>query len=370
MAETNSDYNLSNTNALFVNQIAAGNESPFMILNEEKRKLERNAARVDSIAQIGAYVREAFEDSQGRLWFGTSERGVACYEHEMYTYFTVPYGLADNQINGIDEDAEGNLWFATANGVSTYDGKTFTTYREKEGLADNVTWSILSDSNGNIWVGTLKGVSLFNGHSFENVTLPNSVIQNPSFAFNLGMIWNIIEDKKGNIWIGTDGYGVYKYNGSTFEQYTKNDGLCNNSITSMLEDDLGNIWFGSSPTRVPESPGSFKYVDSDDSGLCLFDGQTFTDFQTTEGLYNNDIGPIYQDKTGNIWVSSKHYGVFRLDSNADSEITLFIETSGRTNNCNQSILEDSNGNMWFGFSGGLFKLEDEVFVNITRNGGC
>ena len=32
------------------------------------------------------------------------------------------------------------------------------------------------------------------------------------------------------------------------------------------------------------------------------------------------------------------------------------------------IFEDKKGNLWFGFSGGLFRLNDSVIVNITQEG--
>lgn len=35
--------------------------------------------------------------------------------------------------------------------------------------------------------------------------------------------------------------------------------------------------------------------------------------------------------------------------------------------CN-SIYEDRKGRLWFGFAGGLYRLDGETFVNVTRGG--
>ena len=59
-----------------------------------------------------------------------------------------------------------------------------------------------------------------------------------------------------------------------------------------------------------------------------------------------------------------HYGVYRYNG---KQFTLFDEKQGFTNNCVQSIFEDSNGNMWFGFSGGLFRFNGMEFRNIRKN---
>jgi hypothetical protein len=34
----------------------------------------------------------------------------------------------------------------------------------------------------------------------------------------------------------------------------------------------------------------------------------------------------------------------------------------------QSILEDRNGTLWFGFSGGLFRLSGDAIVHVGQDG--
>ncbi|MBK8080048.1 MAG: hypothetical protein IPK25_07050 [Saprospiraceae bacterium] len=55
--------------------------------------------------------------------------------------------------------------------------------------------------------------------------------------------------------------GVFSYDGKTFKNYSTTNGLINNSVRSILEDKDGNLWFG---TRC--------------FGLSRFDGKTFTTF--------------------------------------------------------------------------------------------
>jgi ligand-binding sensor domain-containing protein len=58
---------------------------------------------------------------------------------------------------------------------------------------------------------------------------------------------------------------VYCYDGKTMKNYTNKDGLVNNSVMSILEDKQGNLWFG---TRG--------------CGLSRFDGKTFVTFSNYE----------------------------------------------------------------------------------------
>lgn len=54
-------------------------------------------------------------------------------------------------------------------------------------------------------------------------------------------LYSILEDKKENIWFTTERNGVYRFDGKTFKNYTTKDGLINNSIFSVVEDHIGNL---------------------------------------------------------------------------------------------------------------------------------
>lgn len=63
------------------------------------------------------------------------------------------------------------------------------------------------------------------------------------------------------MWFSTDKNGVFGYDGKTFINYITDDGLVNNSVFSILEDKAGNLWFG---TRG--------------LGLSCYDGVSFITF--------------------------------------------------------------------------------------------
>lgn len=314
---------------------------------------------IDSLAQISEYVVSAFEDSKGNLWFGTMSDGAVKFDGKAFTYITTKDGLIQNTVAGITQDTAGNYWFGTHAGASRYDGKTYTSFSVKEGLRGSGC-KFLVDKTGALWAATYDGVFKFNGKSFTEFVLPSPQVDAQSYKFKTGAVWCIMEDFKGNIWFGRDTYGACKYDGKNYTHYTKADGLCSNNVSRVVEDLQGNIWFSCLSSDFPAV--------TKDGGVCKMDGDSITQFPDQPGLTNNDIYMIYCERSGKVWISAGGVGVYRYDAGT---FTLFTDTDRKDlipKYYVQSILEDSKGNFWFGFSGGLFRFKGNSFVNVTQKG--
>lgn len=336
----------------------------------------------EEAAQIGEYIVALFEDSKGILWIGTMSKGVARYDASLpegvgqdrsLTYFTTEDGLPNNTVVSIEEDKEGNLWFGTHAGLSNYNGKTFTNFNKKNGLELDHVSNLLIDRTGSIWIGAWGGVTHFDGTTFTDFPLPNPNIEIPSYQETENWVTEIIEDSKGNIWFGRSGYGVCKYDGKSFIHFTKKDGLASNCVQDIQEDKEGNIWFTS---RVAEKDHPDSNKRTGEGGLSKYtltssqkNNNTFTQFPELEGLSKNDIYNIYKDKRGDLWIGANNTGLYRYDG---KEFTLFNKTDRVDLNNNfggiQSLLEDKNGILWIGCSGGLYRLSGTNIINVTQDG--
>jgi ligand-binding sensor domain-containing protein len=357
-------YNLRILSAVFLMLVVTTISSCFSQTNTNNIKNEELSKT--KAPQIDEYVVEIFEDSKKNLWFGTINSGAAIFDGKSLIYLTTENGLIGNTVTSFAEDIEGNIWLGTHSGLSKFDGKTFINFTEINGLVNNTVSELLIDKKGILWVGTWDGVSKFNGTTFSTFTIPDPEVELMPYQSKMHWISEIIEDKQGNIWFSRDGYGVCKYDGQSFTHFTKKDGLVSNNIQEILEDKNGNIWLGS---RVVERDNPDTKRTSGEGGLSKFDGKTFTHFPEIKGLNKNEVYAIYEDRKGNIWIGANRLGLYCYDG---KDFTLFSKTD-RADLMTygygiQSLLEDHKGNIWLGLSGGLFRLQGDSIINVSRNG--
>lgn len=306
--------------------------------------------------QIAQYVRNIHQDKMGNYWFGTNGYGTAHFDGNKISYYSISEGFGGQQITGMAEDQTGNIWFATDQGVVQYiatnskkhSKKQFTNFNRDQFFEGQRLWSICVDSKGNVWAGGERSIFKYVGGIWAPFKLPYPTEVNGDFI-TLGTTWSIMEDHSGNMWFSTNGFGAFKFDGESFTQYTEEDGLSNNNVDQILEDKNGSIWFG---TRF--------------GGISRFDRKVFTNFNARgEAIGNDEVCVVFEDSQGNIWFSSEGYGIYKYDG---KNLTNFSEEQGLMVGAVQTIFEDSNGTLWTGGGGGLYKKEGETFINVKRDG--
>ena len=304
---------------------------------------------------IAGYVVAAFTDSKGVLWFGTMGKGVARHDGEQLTYLSPAGGKGENVVASIAEDRHGDLWFAghAGTGLVKYDGTTFTQIWEEE-------TRVTADRRGNIWAGTRRAVYRAEGDGFTEFAVPLGGEVATAYSVSPGRVAMVLEDRRGDLWFRSDGHGALRHDGRSFTRFTKRDGLCSDTISTIVEDRQGHLWFACVQASQPTTTG--------DGGLRRYDGTTFTAFPEVKGLAGNDIYTLYPDRAGNLWIGATGVGVYRFDG---ERFTLYSETDRPDLNGGfglQGMTQDRHGTLWFGFSGGLFRVEGEGFVHVAQHG--
>jgi signal transduction histidine kinase/ligand-binding sensor domain-containing protein/DNA-binding response OmpR family regulator len=118
--------------------------------------------------QFHEYTRAFLEDTKGRIWITTLNKGLALYSKEngAVRYFGEKEGIANNQAVSILEDNNHFLWIGTTNGLSLFDPETgnFQTYSGKDGLQNNQFnyGAALKLPSGDLLFGGISGFNIFN----------------------------------------------------------------------------------------------------------------------------------------------------------------------------------------------------------------
>lgn len=301
---------------------------------------------VDPAAEISGVVRVVFQDSRGTLWIGGE---CDLFRNDGTTLTN--YAIKDDQGRGVTiirivEDKAGSIWCGTTGGITRIDGKSFTSYGEKDGLIGRRVGCMAVDASGVMWIGTTEGVCRFDGKTFSPFALPEAQ-PDPTRGVTSGKFVHCITvDRKGRVWFGTNG-GAYIYDGKTLTNISERDGLPNNAVGGILEDKSGNIWFGTVH-----------------GGISRFDGKDFTNFTQQGIVEGKEIWCMHEGPSGNMWFSAKRSPLYRYDGNAFTKLKEQDEITSLA----FTILEDSRGGLWISGTHGLFRHDGESFVRVTKDG--
>ncbi len=366
-----------------------------------------------------------YADKEGILWIGTWEGliEIDLSHGNIKKYQNIPgdeQSLGGNMVFSITEDAESNLWIATADGGVSVLNKTddkFKVYRNNKtnpkSLSSDRVMNIFLDSYSNIWIGTIdKGLDLFqkNDNSFihyrhvpsSNWSISNGAVMsiyedrsgtlwfgtlsgginrfdrksqnflhishNASYAGSISnnIVLSICEDHTGALWVGTDGGGlnIRKPGTEFFEHYFQNpSGVGSNSITAIFEDRYGKIWIGTDPGVNTAVGGVFTYDRNSNSFI------PFKDFILNGG----GITAFYEDSFGDFWLGSSVDGIRRIISGSDN-IKKYKHDKNNpgslSGNSVFAIHEDSYGDLWIGTIGkgvNRFNRKNESFETFINN---
>ncbi|MGF7230835.1 ligand-binding sensor domain-containing protein, partial [Arachidicoccus sp.] len=213
--------------------------------------------------QMGA-IYSIYEDRKGRIWMGSKTNGIfiATPEKGELAYNVVHFGrssgqdgLTSNQIYSIAQDKYGNIW------LGSFDGGLMKIEETAHGIKDKIFFKnyprtgfnkirhLYFDHRGNLWIGTTGGLVIMEGGSdtVEPQFISYRKLSAEKESLGDNDIQNIYEDSEKRIWLATSGGGLGLAIGGSikklkFKNYTIKDGLANDFIYSMIEDKSGNLW--------------------------------------------------------------------------------------------------------------------------------
>ncbi|MDI9880650.1 ligand-binding sensor domain-containing protein [Flectobacillus longus] len=298
----------------------------------------------EKVHAIGKSVRTILQDKQQNIWIATFGDGIFRYDGKDLIQITQKHGLPSNNIWDLKEDSKGLIWIKTQQKLYSFDGQSFKNQQievisglsvntqkidlfteyylennqvKKFHLSDNPLipaisnnnngyspfgiYRTLKDSKGNIWFGTdRKGICKYDGNTFTWYNQPDLCLA----------VRALYEDKSGHIWAGNNGYGLFQLDDNIFKNISQKYHLDNPDFVNKLLSKKGamsRIW------AITEDKSQHLWVATIDNGIWMFDGQTFQNYTTKDGLVSNNIWTLFCDNKGNIWIGSDDNGISIFD---------------------------------------------------------
>ena len=143
-------------------------------------------------------------------------------------------------------------------------------------------------------------------------------------------IFCLTVSRDGSLWAGTDGGGLVRYHNGTFRWYSAADGLTNDFIRVIYEDRKGTLWAGT------------------DDGLFRFSGERFVRVDGSGMIPILAVHDIREDHAGRLWVGGSKLVMIQGDECEEVPLVGYPSATRV-----KSILETRDGALWVGTVSGL-----------------
>lgn len=297
-----------------------------------------------------------FEDRFQVLWLAASAGGLNKIDLRQK-----PFGhlsrrpdqhptLASNYINALyKEESKNLLWIATRNGISSYDlnARTYRNYFSRE-LSGNVTGLdvsyIFQASDSTLWFGTRNGglIARHGQASFESFPEHED-------------LEGIAEDRFGTLWLASFQNGLTRidHKGKVLARYTAHTHkLPTDRFTFLLYDKATDVLWAST-----QNAGVLKCKVTA-SGITVL-RQFKHDTHNPNSLGVNYAWPLHKDRHGVIWVGTIGGGMHQIIPTKNGHEVVRRCINWLPDSEIESILDDSQGNLWVG-SEGLIRINPET----------
>ena len=291
------------------------------------------------------------EDAEESVWKYVSGTAVMRFKGNSWTVFTPTNGLPGGGVKQLTTDQEGHVWVEAGGKLHRHDGDGWDSHQKPVPI--DGPWPVFAPANqGGIWVAEPKdGSWLLNGgqvRRFANGQWQNGSQPIPAIPFSThATVTCLMEDRSGRIWYGTAAGGVF-FSGpdGNWHRLKAQNPFSQGYISCLFEDAQGNIWVGTVG-----------------DGLYRVTPQPLTMLTLPPPLENAEINTLCVAHDGAVWIGTSGFGVIRWYDK--DKFTTFGEAQGLRNLHICTIFEDSQTNVWTGTSEGLFRLENERFVQVA-----
>ena len=201
-------------------------------------------------------VRVLLEDDRGRIWVGSSS---GLWRFDAFGQARQPVPLApvggaepwfaqqDRSVYALHQDSEGRIWVGTSGGLHILgaDGTPLARYRVADGLPGAIVWDIHRHSDGTVYIGSNGG--LMRVVDAEQVSALRFEAIGLKAGLPRSMIYAIASDRQGQLWL-TSNRGLIRLDPVSLHHrvWRRRDGIASDEFASgaVASGSQGWLYFG------------------------------------------------------------------------------------------------------------------------------
>jgi signal transduction histidine kinase/ligand-binding sensor domain-containing protein len=351
---------------------------------------------LDSVSAIAT-------DKYGYVWIGTWE-GISRFDGNEFFNYGQAEGLPADGVSSFLTTRDGVQWIGTIKGLCRYNpeshsaGERFTVYQPSEVRESQKIMGLAEDRDGSILCGTWTGLFRLRRSPFEAKFEKVDVGESNGDALE-----HLLVDRAGVLWFATD-HGLYRRApGAGLERFGKRNGLPSDSIGGLVEDRAGRLWVGTdhglcvltahpdprgpavAAVYLPRTARVYALLEGSDGTIWAgtteglwksFPGsppgqvQGFQGYGLSNGLSNDVLTALGEDRDGNLWLGSETGGAMKI---ARGGMRTYDEADGLRSTSFGALLQDRTGHLMAitGASGKSFlqRFDGAAFTAIPLHPG-
>jgi signal transduction histidine kinase/ligand-binding sensor domain-containing protein len=245
------------------------------------------------------------------------------------------------------EDSLGNIWFGCQM-LCRWDGSSISHHMQEQmdhPSGDGVV-GLAAGAAGSVWVA-MDGVGPGLGvRHYSNGSFASYVV--PGFDGATIRAVSLLLDRDQTLWVGTESQGLYHIHDGHADHYGAAQGLTGDDVNSLYQDREGNLWI------------------TTDKGVDLFRDIPIVSFSSTEGLLGgSEVSAVIARNDNSLWAGLRGaLALIRPDS-----VSLITTADGRPIQDVYALLEDHLGQVWLGINTTVMVYQLGRFFEIKGQDG-
>lgn len=285
------------------------------------------------------------QSADGYLWLGSPD-GLYRFDGVVFERYQPESGgpFPARPLYSLLALPNGDLWIGFTNGISFLRNGHVTNYTVRDGVPNGWTFGFAQDREGTIWAATENGLARLEGNRWKKV----------------GKDWNfpgksastIFLDGQGTLWVSTEDTLVFLPSGARRFQPT---GIPVGQVFRIAQAASGKLWMAETTRSVRPIPLSDKRQPPDETEVQVGSAGI---------LFDND---------GVLWITSLGDGLRRSPApellrsrikEFSTAVESFTARDGLSDDVVRAILQDREGNIWVGTSSGLDRFRKTNLVPV------